>query len=122
MLFKSSDERLQKSKMEHIAKQYGTSAFMYTHYPHKRFWNQKKSDVSFKNSLISFGKGKKLSSMLYVHMPYCQQLCYFCTCHMSITNDYQKVKEYMDVLFSEIDNLADFLRDNEVTIDVKEIL
>lgn len=121
MLFKSSDERLQKSKMEHIAKQYGTSAFMYTHYPHKRFWNQKKSDVSFKNSLISFGKGKKLSSMLYVHMPYCQQLCYFCTCHMSITNDYQKVKEYMDVLFSEIDNLADFLRDNEVTIDVKEI-
>lgn len=121
MLFKSSDERLQKSKMEHIAKQYGTSAFMYTHYPHKRFWDQKKSDTSFMNSLISFGKGKKLSSMLYVHMPYCQQLCYFCTCHMSITNDYQKVKEYMDVLFVEIDNLANFLRDNDITVDVKEI-
>lgn len=121
MLFKSSDQRLQKSKMQSLVNQYGTSAFMYTHYPHKRFWNQNKSDASFKNVLLSLANKKNIATMLYVHMPYCQQLCYFCTCHMSITNDYQKVKDYMTVLFEEIDRLANFLSDNSITIDVKEI-
>lgn len=121
MLFKSSDERLQKSKLTMLAKKYEHSAFMYTHYPHKRFWSQNKNDASFKSSLITLNKQNNLTAMLYVHMPYCQQLCYFCTCHVSITNDYQKVKDYMEILFKEIDHFSNFLADNKIKLDVKEI-
>ena len=41
--------------------------------------------------------------------PYCQQLCYFCTCHMAITSEYSKVKDYMNLLFKEIDAFSSFV-------------
>jgi len=40
---------------------------------------------------------------------------------MSITNDYQKVKDYMEILFKEIDYFSNFLADNKIKLDVKEI-
>jgi len=122
MLFKDSKKREQKSRMAHLVKQYGTSAFMYTHYPHKRFWDKRKNDMGFREALLSLGTNEtSSSSMLYIHMPYCQQLCYFCTCHMSITSEYKKVKEYMAVLFQELDKFAEFISNNSVDIDIKEI-
>ena len=122
MLFKDSKKRQEKSKMEHLIKQYGTSAFMYTQYPHKRFWEAKKNDSKYRDVMMGLAKSEKApQSLLYIHIPYCQQLCYFCTCHMSITNDHNKVKNYMDVLFMEIDALAKFMEDNDISLDIKEV-
>tara|TARA_R110000824_G_scaffold54557_6_gene150558 strand:- start:972 stop:2405 length:1434 start_codon:yes stop_codon:yes gene_type:complete len=118
MLFKDSSKRQEKAKIKKLVMQYGGSAFMYTQYPHKRFWEPKKNDVHFKEALVKEGEKP---SLLYVHMPYCQQLCYFCTCHMAITKDYSKVNDYVKVLCQEIDLFAKFVSDNNIKLDVKEI-
>ena len=96
MLVKDSAKIKEKARINNLVDQYGTSAFMYTQYPHKRFWSVKNGDEEYKSALLSLGKNEDAPpSLLYIHIPYCQQLCYFCTCHMSITNNYNKVKGYI---------------------------
>jgi hypothetical protein len=34
-------------------------------------------------------------TFFYIHIPFCEQLCWFCTCSKFITKDYEKVKDYL---------------------------
>jgi oxygen-independent coproporphyrinogen-3 oxidase len=43
---------------------------------------------------------------LYLHIPYCRELCWFCGCHTKITRRYEPVTRYLDVLLREIDLVA----------------
>ncbi len=40
---------------------------------------------------------------LYVHIPYCEQICWYCGCNTGKANRTQRLAAYMDALFSEID-------------------
>lgn len=105
-----------------LTKKYGTTAFMYTQYPHKRFWNQPSNDALYRQALIGrFSDSENHATMLYLHMPYCEQLCWFCTCHVSITRSYDKVNQYMQFLKKEIECLSLFLKENNLKPDIKEI-
>jgi len=44
---------------------------------------------------------------LYVHIPFCQSLCYYCACNKIITSDREKAAVYLDYLLREIDMQAD---------------
>lgn len=39
---------------------------------------------------------------VYVHIPFCDRLCWFCACHTKHTLKYQPVARYVDVLVHEI--------------------
>lgn len=43
---------------------------------------------------------------LYVHIPFCDTLCYYCGCNMVATQKYGKATEYLDFLKREIDAVA----------------
>ncbi len=43
---------------------------------------------------------------LYVHIPFCRRLCWFCACRTQATQRYSPVKAYVDVLLQEIDTVA----------------
>ena len=40
---------------------------------------------------------------LYVHLPFCSTVCYYCGCNKVITTDHQKSSRYLDYLEREID-------------------
>jgi len=40
---------------------------------------------------------------LYLHIPFCRSMCWYCGCHTTITAKDQPVVEYLDVLRREID-------------------
>lgn len=42
------------------------------------------------------------SLALYLHIPFCQQLCHFCGCNTRATRRYEPVAEYVDALRREI--------------------
>ena len=46
---------------------------------------------------------------LYLHLPFCRQLCYYCGCHMKVTHDPDQVARYLRSLKHEIDLLAPHL-------------
>lgn len=86
-----------------LAERYDTSAFMYVEYPHKSFWSREFSEDDLKAGLFDLFVGRRDPVLLYVHMPYCQKQCLFCTCHVLITSEYERVRAYLDVLYQEIE-------------------
>jgi len=43
---------------------------------------------------------------LYFHLPFCDELCYFCGCNMLVTKKPEKKEKYLDSLQREIDMVA----------------
>jgi oxygen-independent coproporphyrinogen-3 oxidase len=43
---------------------------------------------------------------LYLHLPFCRQLCYYCGCHMKVTQDPGRLATYLRHLTREIELLA----------------
>ncbi|EKO3861214.1 oxygen-independent coproporphyrinogen III oxidase [Vibrio harveyi] len=52
---------------------------------------------------------------LYVHIPFCHKLCYYCGCNKVITRHSHKADEYLDVLEHEIRQRASLLGERQVT-------
>ncbi len=46
---------------------------------------------------------------LYLHIPFCRSLCWFCGCSMRVVNHYGPVGAYLDTLLKEIALVADAL-------------
>lgn len=87
---------------------YGTEAFMYVEYPHKRFWDRVDNDAAYLAALEkNFTNNNDSGSMLYVHIPFCHKQCLFCTCHIDITLNYNKVRHYLSYLYREIDQFRE---------------
>jgi len=43
---------------------------------------------------------------LYIHIPFCDTLCWFCGCHTTVVNAYSPVRGYLDLLHQELDLIA----------------
>ncbi|WP_047049732.1 oxygen-independent coproporphyrinogen III oxidase [Vibrio mexicanus] len=52
---------------------------------------------------------------LYVHIPFCHKLCYYCGCNKVITRHAHKADEYLDVIEHEIRQRASLLQGRRVT-------
>ena len=46
---------------------------------------------------------------LYVHVPFCHSLCYYCACNKVITRDPDASRRYLDHLHKELEMLSDRL-------------
>ena len=55
---------------------------------------------SYHRALDSLGKDEAVS--LYLHIPFCKKLCWFCGCNTKITEKYAPIKEYLHLLLREI--------------------
>ncbi len=104
-----------QKNLENLVKKYDSSAYMYTEYPHKSFWSEEFGENDYKESLNLLSSHKENDPMMmYVHIPYCTQPCFFCTCHFKVTRDHEKIKNYLKTLSQEIDLLCDFFDKNSI--------
>ena len=105
-----------------IKKYHQDLVFNYAEYPTKDHWSFDCKDNFYKNALLDWlPKNKDKKIFFYVHIPFCEQLCWFCTCSKFITKDYERVKEYLGYLFREIDTLFNFLQKNNITLNVGSV-
>ena len=72
----------------------------YTSYPTAPHFGTHIGNSEYVQWLGALGRGDKLS--LYVHIPYCDRLCWFCACHTKHTLRYEPVAEYLKALRKEI--------------------
>jgi len=53
--------------------------------------------------------GVKQPLSLYVHVPFCESICYYCACNKVITRDRSKAQKYVQYLIRELDLLVPHL-------------
>ncbi len=83
---------------------YDVAGPRYTSYPTAPAWLESVGERDFRRRLASLNPGEKLS--LYVHIPFCENLCHFCGCMKVITKKHEQSEEYMKFLLQEIDRIA----------------
>jgi len=52
--------------------------------------------------LSAAGASEQQYTSLYVHIPFCHQLCYYCGCNKQVTQKPEKAETYLDYLLREI--------------------
>ncbi|QQX80360.1 oxygen-independent coproporphyrinogen III oxidase [Shewanella sp. KX20019] len=95
-----------------MIEKYNYSGPRYTSYPtaleFDDSFTEDKLLTSIKNS-----KSDKLS--LYIHIPFCAKLCYYCGCNKVITRHQHKADQYIEYLATEIVKRAPLFKDYLVT-------
>jgi oxygen-independent coproporphyrinogen-3 oxidase len=76
----------------------------YTSYPTADRFNDAFTVADFEAAARVGSPGRSLS--LYVHVPFCESLCYYCACNKIITHDRAKARRYLGYLKREIDMQA----------------
>ena len=88
-----------------LIERYNQSGPRYTSYPTAPHFDESYGPEAFAEDLRRADSEAPLS--LYTHLPFCRQLCYYCGCHMKVTQKPETIERYLDHLKREIDLLAE---------------
>lgn len=95
-----------------LIEKYNYSGPRYTSYPTALEFNEQFTEQDFISATSCYPE-RPLS--LYVHIPFCHKLCYFCGCNKLITRQTHKVTKYLDVLDIEIAKQSELFKNRTVT-------
>lgn len=95
-----------------LIQKYNYSGPRYTSYPTALEFNEQFNEQDFLTSVTLYPE-KPLS--IYVHIPFCHKLCYFCGCNKMVTRQHHKVTKYLEALKQEIINRAPLFKNKIVT-------
>jgi oxygen-independent coproporphyrinogen-3 oxidase len=76
----------------------------YTSYPTAPHFHAGINQGIYRQWLADIAPETPLS--LYLHIPFCDTLCWFCGCHTVVVNNYAPVRDYCDLLLREIELVA----------------
>ena len=94
-----------------LIQKYNYSGPRYTSYPTALEFNEQFNEQDFLTSVTLYPE-KPLS--IYVHIPFCHKLCYFCGCNKMVTRQHHKVTKYLEALKQEIINRAPLFKNKIV--------
>ncbi|MEN0007093.1 MAG: coproporphyrinogen III oxidase, partial [Bacteroidota bacterium] len=84
-----------------LLEKYNVAAPRYTSYPTVPYWDDTPiTQLQWQEkALHAFQQEKAIS--LYIHLPYCEQLCTYCGCNKRITKNHQVESPYIDSVLAE---------------------
>lgn len=107
--------------MQQLLERYDLAGPRYTSYPPAPYFRQgftseqysmllrHMSDPEQAPNTPRIAGTSRIPLSLYVHLPFCDTLCYFCGCTMLVSNDRKKIHNYIDYLKREISLVANDL-------------
>ena len=81
---------------------YGGRGPRYTSYPTALQFNDQLTEDDYK-AKAQESNDSDVPLSLYIHIPFCHSLCYYCGCNKIVTRNEERVSRYMDMLYREID-------------------
>lgn len=84
---------------QRLIEKYNYAGPRYTSYPTALEFIENFGEADFQHAVQRY-PDRPLS--LYVHIPFCHRLCYFCGCNKIVTRQLHKADRYLDVLEQEI--------------------
>ena len=92
-----------------LIRKYNVAGPRYTSYPPANYFSDSFSQEKFIHLLDRSNKKEPQSISLYLHIPFCPQICYFCGCNTSLYKDKNTVDAYFEALITEITLVAEHL-------------
>lgn len=92
---------------ESLVRRYDTLGPRYTSYPTADRFSNSFSNRTYvqylKQRATRYANNQSNPPLsIYVHLPFCESLCYFCACNKIITKDHTRSGEYLDYLHKEM--------------------
>ncbi len=90
---------------EDLLRRYDVAGPRYTSYPTADRFVEAFGSGDYLQALAQrFGAGARVSPIsVYIHLPFCESLCYYCACNKVITKHHDRAVEYLRYLEKEID-------------------
>ncbi|MBK1697581.1 oxygen-independent coproporphyrinogen III oxidase [Rhodovibrio salinarum] len=88
----------------------------YTSYPTAPHFSDRVTPGVYAHWLRDLPEGAPLS--LYLHVPFCDSLCWFCGCNTTVVNRPEPVARYVDLLLQEIDMVARTIGDRRAVSQI----
>ncbi|MBD66019.1 MAG: oxygen-independent coproporphyrinogen III oxidase [Halobacteriovoraceae bacterium] len=82
-----------------LLKKYNIPTPRYTSYPTVPFWKNNISEQDRFDILSQYDLSQGVD--LYIHIPFCQQLCWYCGCNRVISKDQEKMRIYVQSIMDE---------------------
>ncbi len=104
---------------EGLIRKFDKSGPRYTSYPTADRFRSDFSEQSYQHYLgqrADNGSNPPLS--IYVHLPFCESLCYFCACNKIITKDHGRAAEYLRYLDKEMALVASRIGSDRKTVQL----
>lgn len=92
-----------------LLKKYDRPGPRYTSYPTVPVWTNTIGPDDYRRSLTSASQRADEPLALYCHIPFCKRRCYYCGCNTVITNNPQRVEDYIHSLMAEVESTARLL-------------
>lgn len=91
---------------QELIERYGGRGPRYTSYPTALQFTDSFTAADYRRHAATSNDTERPLS-LYVHIPFCRSLCYYCACNKIVTHNAERVKKYMRHLDQEIDMQAE---------------
>ncbi|TPW33339.1 oxygen-independent coproporphyrinogen III oxidase [Martelella alba] len=89
---------------KHLLAKFSAPVPRYTSYPTAPHFHPGIDANTVKGWIGALKAGQSLS--LYLHIPYCDRLCWFCACHTKHTLKYEPITQYIQALHQEIETVG----------------
>ncbi len=89
-----------------LLEKYNQALPRYTSYPPANFFHDGFTAREYIKSVEQSNHESPAAISLYLHIPFCPQLCYYCGCNMLVSRDKDYIEQYIDVLIREIEMIA----------------
>ena len=98
-----------------LVRRYDVNGPRYTSYPTANLFIEQFPPAAHREALLRLGERPRPSLSLYLHVPFCATVCYYCACNRIITNNRRHAVYYLERLEREIAMVGDLLpRDHRV--------
>ena len=84
----------------------------YTSYPPATHFSENYDDKDFINSVINSNNENPQNVSVYIHIPFCPQICHFCGCTTESGFTKPFLERYIDALVKEIEFVSKYIKDN----------
>lgn len=105
---------------EDLLRRFDVSGPRYTSYPTADRFVEAFTTAQYRQALVQRAEGGMVGGgtplSVYIHIPFCESVCYYCACNKVITKHHDKAAEYLDALIVEMDlTVAELQRPQSVS-------
>ena len=104
--------------MNSLIDKYNIPGPRYTSYPTVPYWeNENFTSEKWQSTVIrAFNESNAEEGIsIYIHLPFCEQLCTFCACHKRITKQHSVETPYLESVLKEWNLYLDFFQQSAIS-------